>query len=124
MARVTAIALDVMAEPFEWGKSDCCTGACDVFLRLHGVDPMHDLRGRYASRQGALRIIASFGGFVPMVKAFALKLGLREGVAVPGAIGVTNESLLICAAPCAWIGKTEHGMTTVPYAEVLYHAAL
>jgi len=123
MARVMEIALDVMDRPWQWGAADCCTATCDVFLRLHGIDPMRTLRGTYATKREALKIIASFGGFGSMVEALARETGLVETDARPGAIGATAESLVICARPRVWLGKTEHGLTTVPPPKVMFHVA-
>ena len=124
MARVMEVALDVMDRPWQWGEADCCTAACDVFLRLHGVDPMAHLRGRYATKTGAMRLIASFGGFVPMARALAEKSGLVPCEPRPGAIGATKENLVICARPCVWLGKTENGMATASLPlEVMFHVA-
>jgi hypothetical protein len=124
MARVMEVALDVMDRPWEWGEADCCTSACEVFLRIHGVDPMAHLRGTYKTKTGAMRMIASFGGFVPMVRALAAKAGLVESAAVPGAIGATQDSLVICARPCVWLGKTPHGLAaTATPLEVMFNVA-
>ena len=39
-----------------WGVFDCCTFAFDWVRLLTGVDPMADYRGRYASREEAIRL--------------------------------------------------------------------
>ena len=123
MARVMEVALDVMDRPWQWGEADCCTSACDVFLRLHGVDPMAHLRGTYHTKTAALRLIAKFGGFQAMAHALAERAGLVPTEPRPGALGATSESLVICARPCVWLGKTEHGLGTVMPPEVMYYVA-
>jgi hypothetical protein len=117
------VALDVMDRPWEWGKADCCTSACDVFLRLHGVDPMLTFRGTYTTKTGAMRLIARLGGFQEMVRTMAAKVGLVESDPLPGAIGASGDSLVICARPCVWLGKTPGGLTTAAPPEVMFHVA-
>ena len=43
----------VMSRPFEWGRCDCCTAACDVFAALWGFDPMAPVRGYHGAREAA-----------------------------------------------------------------------
>jgi hypothetical protein len=123
MAGVMEVALDVMDAPWEWGTNDCCASACEVFRRLHGIDPMADMRGTYATEREALRIIAGFGGFTALIETFAAQAGLRPSGAVAGALGVHGHSLVICARPGVWLGKTLHGITTVSSAEAACHVA-
>lgn len=113
---VLGAVLDVMDRPWCWGAADCCTAACDVFERLHGIDPMRSLRGLYVTRTGAARIIAQRGGFVAMAEGLAV--GLHASIGKPGDIGViemdNGPALAICIARRQWAGKTETGFTTVP----------
>ena len=129
MARITAmaIALDVMDRPWEWGKADCCTAACDVFLRMHGIDPMTPLRGQYSTRADARKIILNYGGFLPMAKALAAGAGLLEGLNQAGEIGVardpeSNEHVLAICIGGAWACKTDTGMATARTAERYWRA--
>lgn len=112
-----SVALDVMDRPWDWGAADCCTAACDVFQRLHGVDPMASLRGRYTTRQGASRIIASYGGFLAMAEALALGSRLSPSFGDLGDIGViemdTGPALAVCVGADQWAGKTLTGLVTV-----------
>jgi len=114
---IMARALAVMDRPWSWGEADCCTAACDVFLGLHGVDPMASLRGRYRSRIGAGRIIRRAGGFVAMAEGLAQAARLGPSFGDPGDIGVAampdGHALVICVASGQWAGKTVTGMTTV-----------
>lgn len=80
-----ALVDQVYLRPFEWGHSDCCTRACDVFRALHGVDPMAPLRGRYDGPVGAARLIRSYGGWQAMCATLAARAGLIDGVAASGA---------------------------------------
>jgi len=112
-----AVCLDVMDRPWRWGAADCCTAACDVFLRVHGVDPMEPLRGRYSTRLGAMRHIAQEGGFLAMGNRLADRAGLvRVDDARPGDIGVIRDgsgvlALGICTE-AGWVGKSERGLAS------------
>jgi hypothetical protein len=107
---------DVFCRPFVWGVSDCCTAACDVFARLHGIDPMAPLRGRYASRAEAMALIRARGGWRAMADALAREAGLtRSGWAV-GALGLAagrEGAALVVGLPCgSWAGKIDGGYAT------------
>jgi len=56
-----------MKTPFAWGQNDCCSFAGDAVQLMTGVDPMRELRGRYATERGAQRLIKQAGGFGPLV---------------------------------------------------------
>lgn len=120
---ILPVALDIMDRDWEWGVADCCTAASDVFRRLHGVDPMAPLRGRYASQRSAWRLIRKHGGWDAMTAELAARAGLSEGVGAPGEIGLAQmiegtHALVICVAPGRWAGKSETGLRTVPAAAV------
>ena len=109
--------LEAMARPWEWGAADCCTAACDVFMRLHDIDPMEPLRGRYDTRLGAMRLIAQEGGMIAMATRLAGCAGLQPGSAAAGEIGVIvtqGQLALGIGLGCAWVGKSKTGMATVP----------
>lgn len=76
--------LRVYDGPLVWGVSDCCACACDVFLALHGVDPMTPLRGAYRSERGAKVAIARRGGWLAMTRALADQAGLTAGQCAAG----------------------------------------
>lgn len=124
MARVMAVALDVMAAPFEWGTLDCCTASCNVFQRLYGIDPMRAVRGTYTTKRGALRLIARFGGMHQIAMAYFKREGLVPCEPREGALGVANGNLVICARPGMWFAKTLTGITTLPDAEIPHHVPL
>lgn len=124
---ILAHAVEIMARPWRWGEADCCTAACDVFARLHGVDPMAPLRGRYGDRQGAFRLIKGLGGWVPMATSLAASAGLRAGRGEAGEIGVAalpdgGHALVVCVAPGSWAGKTLCGLATVAQVERCWRA--
>lgn len=113
-----AAALDYMSAPWAWGSADCCTSACDAFAALHGVDPMACLRGSYGTFGGARRMIASFGGFVPMCEHLAARYHLRPGTGAPGELGVVllsnGRHALALGTGAAWQAKSPAGTIAVP----------
>lgn len=112
-----AVCMDVMDRPWQWGVADCCTSACDVFQRLHGVDPMQDLRGAYSSRTGAVRAIAARGGWHQMAGDLAAAAGLSDGVGGAGEIGLIVSDGNLCLGVSTgkvWVGKSLTGLATVP----------
>lgn len=105
---------EVMARPFEWGVADCCTAACDVHLRLTGVDPMAPWRGAYHGPRGALRLIRDQGGLPAMAAQMAARAGMRPSYWHPGALGlvrVARQDVLVIGLdqPGWWAGKTAGG---------------
>jgi len=47
--------------PYDWNGSDCVTFAGDAVFVQTGVDPIEDVRGRYSTKLGALRVIKNEG---------------------------------------------------------------
>jgi hypothetical protein len=118
------MARRVYAGPVEWALRDCCTCPCDVWVALGWGDPMAPLRGRYSSRTGAVRLIASLGGWEAMVADLARHAGLRPGVGAAGEIGLvrapectgTGYALALNLGPRRWAVKAGQGYKTVPEA--------
>lgn len=108
----------LMAGPFEWGRADCCTSACDVFAALHGFDPMARWRGAYAGPRGALQLIRAAGGMRAMAEGIAAEHGMRACCWHPGALGlalVARHLALVIGLdqPGWWAGKAHGGFTPV-----------
>ena len=121
----------VMGARWQWGVADCCASASDVFLALHGVDPMAEVRGTYTDAIGAYRLVRDWGGFPAMAEAMARISGLSVGSGQPGEIGLSapgnaggpdGRALLICIQPGQWAGKSEMGFSVLPGAERSWHA--
>jgi len=114
----------VMMQPFVWGTCDCCTAACDVFQRLHGIDPMAHLRPQYGSKRGALALIRESGGLLSIAESIAAHLGAVEGHA-PGGIALSDDhrSLMLCVEPGLWAAKSETGFALVSRAARGWHIA-
>lgn len=99
----------VMDRPWRWGEADCCTSACDVFLRLYGVDPMRALRGTYANRIEADAVIAEAGGWMAMAERLAAVTGLVSDASPrPGSIGLGDHGLMIKTTR-GWAAKSVSG---------------
>lgn len=108
--------VDVMAGPIVWGASDCCTAACDVFQRLHGVDPMAPLRGVYTTEAAALRLIRSRGGWLRMCRGLAVAALLAPGRGEAGELGLLCNggrfTLAVGLGGGWWAGRIEGGFAT------------
>ena len=121
----------IMSVRSDWGATDCCLTACDVFAELHGIDPMAPVRGAYADVIGAARLLRTYGGFVSMAEALMGAAGLTVSDGRTGEIGLSSAGvgqgperrcLLICVEPGVWVGKTELGYGIVRNAERCWHA--
>lgn len=114
---VMALVDDIYTRPFDWGVSDCCTRACDVFAALHGVDPMAPYRGQYRTTIGAVRLIKTAGGWIAMCDDLALRAGLVPGVTRPGAalglVGMGDDHALSIAVPDGWAAPVDCGVVIV-----------
>ena len=111
-----AAVMDIMRGPIVWGASDCSAAACDVFARLHGVDPMAPLRGLYRSERGAARLVRAYGGWIALCARLATQAGLRAGDGAPGELGLLCHdgrfSLAVCVGGGLWAGRIEGGFQT------------
>jgi hypothetical protein len=121
----------IMSVRSEWGSTDCCFSACDVFADLHGIDPMAPVRGVYSDVIGAARLLKDYGGFVSMAETLAGAAGLIVSDGRTGDIGISSAGaglgperrcLLICAEPGVWAGKTELGYGIIRNAERSWRA--
>lgn len=125
---ILAHALEVMDRPWKWGEADCCTAACDVFLRLTGIDAMAPLRGQYDTFRGAAALIQARGGFEAMCDGLAAAAGLSSVMeGAPGDLAVGSMpgdrfALTICIASSIYLGKTLTGMATIHRATRHYRA--
>lgn len=110
-----------MCRPWKWGKADCCTGACDAFLALHGIDPMAPLRGRYASEAEAEALIDARGGWAVMTQGLADAAGLAPASVTSCDAGLIGRArwrepkgwrrgLVLSVGGGAWAGKSLTGM--------------
>lgn len=127
-AGVMGVVAAVMSRRWEWGVSDCCAAACDVFAALHGVDPMARLRGAYASRAEAEAMIESAGGLHALAEGLAAEARLtRVDEPRPGDIGVGGREVavgrcLMIRLDRGWAAKTPGGFAVVLRAEAAWRA--
>ena len=106
--------------PFTWGKADCCLFAADWVRLATDLDPAADLRGKYNSALGALRIIEDHDGLATLVARALIPLGSREvaiSLACRGDIIVRDSENGYCAGVV--LGKesafvTQNGLSFVP----------
>lgn len=114
----------VMLRPFEWSVCDCCTAACDVFERLHGIDPMAHLREQYGSKRGAIALIRESGGLLSIAQSISAHLGAVEGHATGGiALSEDHRSLMVCIELGLWAAKSETGFVLLSRAAKGWHLA-
>ncbi|QBY42144.1 hypothetical protein QE197_02460 [Arsenophonus nasoniae] len=60
-----------MSRPFSWGEHDCCLFAADCVMAVCDFDPCSEIRGRYRSKAGALRVLKNkFGSLQQGVSRF------------------------------------------------------
>lgn len=118
-----AVVAEVMGEPWRWGERDCCAAACEVFRRLHGIDPMGALRGGCGTREAADLVVAAHGGMTAMVARLTASAGLVPTDApVAGDLGLSAERpegkvLCICVGHDRWAAKTARGFAIIGAAE-------
>lgn len=121
----------IMSPRLRWGTLDCTMAAATVFSLLHGIDPLAELRGRYASPSAAARLIKKEGGMLAFGARLASRCGLRDGIGLTGEIGVSplgfcagpwERAALICIKSGAWAAKTVDGFAILPRAERSWRA--
>jgi hypothetical protein len=129
MARVMDVALSLSEVPWEWGQSDCCTFACDVFAALYGIDPMAGLRGTYGSAAGAARLIQSRGGMEANIRRTLRDAGLAPCDPREGALGAVRDTGglvlagIYCGATGLWLVRTTTGLTSRRGGTEVHHVA-
>jgi hypothetical protein len=105
-------------QPFEYGKTDCCTFACDWVLAIRGVDPMASWRGQYTTLAQAQARMDAQGGMIDCVSDEMRAAGLVEThSAQPGDVGLVryrDATMLAIRSSFGWACKTERGLMIVP----------
>lgn len=118
----------VMDRPWDWGTADCCASACDVFQRLHGIDPMAPLRGRYKTKVEAEAMMAAYGGLDVLAARLAVASMLRDSDGREGDIGVSGPRVasggrcLMIHVGAGWAAKTSRGFAVLQRAERAWSA--
>jgi len=77
------------AQPWAWGRHDCCTFAGDWVRAAKGRDPMARWRGNYATEAEAEALIQAAGGLVALWDVGCRDAGMRVATdPVQGDVGV------------------------------------
>lgn len=74
---LSAFLREAAAAPFAYGEWDCAITLARWIECATGRDPAPELRGRYATRFGWLRIVSRAGGLDALVGRLALAAGLK-----------------------------------------------
>lgn len=81
-------AIENSSEPMVWGKDDCGLWVADIVKAVTGHDPAAEIRDRYTTERGALRIYRKAGGTMAVLNRAGwgrvetpenLDIGLIEG---------------------------------------------
>lgn len=118
--RLAALVSARLAEPFAWGRNDCCLFAADAVLALTGTDPAMGLRGSYADERGALRLVQQLGGLAALA-ARHLQLEVPPALARVGDVvlgKVDRECLGVCTG-ATWHAPSAAGLVARPMTEAL-----
>ena len=110
-ARLSACLIGAGAKSFDWGPWDCAVFIADAVQAQTGVDIMHDGRGCYTTKTGALRLIkrkvGTLGGYVARAGAPVERPALGDvalfrgpegetcGIWTPSGIRAVSQSGLI-----------------------------
>lgn len=106
------------AQPFEWGRQDCCLFAARCVDAMTGSEWVRELQAEYTDKRGALRFLATEGGIEAGVVA-------RFGEPVPwwrvgrGDLCLVDTpddvgSLGICVGPTIACVREDRGIEYVP----------
>ena len=112
--------------PFSWGEHDCALFACNVVNAMTGTDPAREFRGKYATKTGAARMIAGYGGLSQLAAWIAEEHGCEEinpamaqrGDVLLVDIGVDGVALGVCAGGRAAVPALS-GVWFVPMKQVV-----
>lgn len=67
-----------LSRKFEWGVFDCCLFAANCIRAMTDVDVAENIRGKYKTKHGALRVVRSFGSIEKLADAYATTGGFEE----------------------------------------------
>lgn len=112
------------SRPVQWGIDDCALFAANPIWKALGYDPASAWRGRYNSREGALKLLGRMGLGFALRRAAKRHGWLRidPGNAVVGDVGLsifpvseteTAITTLICRAPGWFVARSDNGFTAV-----------
>jgi|GEM_PF-949193 len=109
-------AADLASKPMRYGVDDCLLFVANIDVAVTGVDPAADVRGRYDSKFGALRLLGE-GGVAAKAEAVAMAQGwtpINPMDARPGDRGLvtTPEGPAgVIFSGEFWFGRADTGIT-------------
>lgn len=110
-----------------WGVDDCAMWVADIQAPVLGYDPAEQVRGRYKTRLGALRVTGA-AGLLGQLRSIARRHGWKRiapASAKPGDTGLAWTVIevrgkqtpvlatVICRAPGWFVGRNEGGVTAL-----------
>ena len=115
--RLDALVAARMHTPFAWGEHDCCLWAADAVQAVTGDDPAHGLRGSYADKRGALRVLGPLGG-LPGAAARGGRQLPEPRFAQAGDIGMVHDGVRHVLGVCTaglWLVAGGAGLAVVDF---------
>lgn len=110
------------AIPGEWGTADCLLTCADVVDAVTGIDPAVDIRGRYKTEAGAVRLLRK-RGYADVGEALAALFPVEAVLmAQRGDLGVVEREGRLTACFITTAGaaaKTEHGLSFFPQTDLM-----
>lgn len=106
-----------MAQPFAWGRSDCCTFAAGWVYAATGLDPYVGFRALYSTERAARCLIGLRGGLVRIFDEELAGIGLaRTPTPTSGDIGIVMAPEPTAAIHFAdrWILRSARGLIGAP----------
>lgn len=124
LEKAVVAAMDAAAEaPMRWGVDDCALWVADTIAPALGYDPAAEVRGRYKTRRGSLRITGRAGLQRQLTKIARRHKWTRiePFQAQPGDVGlawtttggVPVLATVVCRARRWFVGRNEGGFTAL-----------
>lgn len=124
-AELSAFLEERRALPFAWDTQNCSFTAADWIMRLVGVDPAAEWRGRVSGPLDAVRELEARGGLLAVVTDVFGRLGWPEvvvGLARRGDVVMVQTeqgpALGVCAGARSWFAGPV-GLETIPTLQAL-----
>ena len=111
--RLSETIAEWRVRPFRWDR-DCGRWAAACVIAQTGEDPLHELRGQYRSKRGALKLLAKKSMSERLDEMFPR---IHPALAQRGDIAMTQDNCLGCVLGGEALFDFEQGMTMIPRAE-------
>lgn len=108
------------AEPFEFGRLDCCLWVADWVKLQTGFDPAADWRGQYSTRDEYRHLLLTRGNLIRVATRAMQQIGatpILPADAKPGDVGVImteDGPALAIRDRAAWAAKTGDRLARTP----------